>query len=235
MLPRELIASAVVPSTSNPAGQSEELAAGSELRLYQRGEDYSIFVDNWELMNSRATSSEAELARLALAKHEGQKGLRVLVGGLGMGFTLRAALDLVDSTSELLVAELVPEVVEWNRGVLSSLADNPLEDPRVTVRIDDVAQVLRENPRGFDAVMLDVDNGPHSKTGPTEGWLYSRAGLRTLSKALRRPGVATIWSAGPSKFFGENLKAAGMEPELVRSRGSQGKGARFVIWVATRS
>ncbi len=234
MLPRTLIASATIPEPNGPQGQSDELAPGEELRLYQRGDDYSIFVGNWELMNSRATSSEAELATLACDKIEGKPKPRILIGGLGMGFTLRATLDHVPADAEVVVAELVPEVVEWNRTILASLAGSPLDDARVEVVTQDIAQVLRENPRAFDAVISDIDNGPHSKTGPSEGWLYSRIGLRTLAKSIRRPGVATIWAAGPAKFFGENLRAAGFEVEEVRSRAKGGKGARFMIWVAER-
>ena len=185
MLPRTLIASATIPEPNGPQGQSDELAPGEELRLYQRGDDYSIFVGNWELMNSRATSSEAELATLACDKIEGKPKPRILIGGLGMGFTLRATLDHVPADAEVVVAELVPEVVEWNRTILASLAGSPLDDARVEVVTQDIAQVLRENPRAFDAVISDIDNGPHSKTGPSEGWLYSRIGLRTLAKSIR--------------------------------------------------
>ena len=118
--------------------------------------------------------------------------------------------------------------------LVTRLAERPLDDPRVEVVVGDVAQVLRRHPGEFHAVMTDIDNGPHSKTGPSEGWLYSRVGLRTLAKAIRKPGVATIWAAGPAKFFAENLRAAGFRADEIRSRGRSGKGARFVIWVAER-
>jgi spermidine synthase len=234
MLPRKLIATAVIPDPVGPRGQNDELAPGEEIRLYQHGEEFSLFVGNWELMNSRASSSEEELARLACEKIATKASPRVLIGGLGMGFTLRATLDLVSADAEVIVAELVPEVVEWNRTLLAPLAKSPLEDPRVTVVIGDVAQVLRESRSSFDAIITDIDNGPHSKTGPSEGWLYSQVGLRTLAKAIRKPGVATIWAAGPAKFFGKNLQSAGFECEEIRSRAKAGKGARFVIWVAER-
>ncbi len=235
MLPRKLIATAVIPDTVGLPGQNDELAPGAELRLYQHGEVFSIFVGNWELMNSRATSSEEELAHLACEKIHGKPAPRVLIGGLGMGFTLRTTLDLVSEDAEVIVSELVPEVVEWNRTLLAPLAEAPLDDPRVTVVVGDVADLLRENPGSYDAIISDIDNGPHSKTGPSEGWLYSRDGLRTLARALRKPGVATIWAAGPAKFFSQNLRRAGFECEEVRSRAKEGKGARFVIWVAEKN
>lgn len=234
MLPRTLIATATIPESQGPRAQNDELAPGEELRLYQRGEEFSIQVGNWELMNSRATSSEEELARLACEKIAGTTAPRVLIGGLGMGFTLRATLDRLPADATVVVAELVPEIVEWNRTMLGALASSPLDDPRVETVVGDIAVLLREGPGAYDAVITDIDNGPHSKTGPSEGWLYSRAGLQTLAKSLRRPGVATIWAAGPAKFFGQNLHAAGFEVEEVRSRAKSGKGARFVIWVATR-
>ena len=234
MIPRVLVATATIPEPNGPRGQSDELSPGDELRLYQRGDEYSIFVGNWELMNSRASSSEEELATLACDRIADKPKPVVLIGGLGMGFTLRAALDALPEDATVVVAELVPEVVEWNRTTLGHLADHPLNDPRVKVEVADLAEVLRRNKRTFDAVMTDIDNGPHSKTGPSEGWLYSRSGLRALSASIRVPGVATIWAAGPAKFFGENLRAAGFEVEEVRSRAKGGKGARFMIWVAER-
>ena len=234
MIPRVLVATATIPEPNGPRGQSDELSPGDELRLYQRGDAYSIFLGNWELMNSRASSSEEELATLACDRIADKPKPVVLIGGLGMGFTLRAALDALPEDATVVVAELVPEVVEWNRTTLAHLADNPLSDPRVKVEVADLAEVLRRNKRTFDAVMTDIDNGPHSKTGPSEGWLYSRSGLRALSASIRVPGVATIWAAGPAKFFGKNLEGAGFVATEVRARAKHGKGARFVIWVAEK-
>ncbi|MGA1533580.1 MAG: hypothetical protein ACO4B4_03655 [Planctomycetota bacterium] len=235
MLPRKLIATAVVPDSTGPRGQSDEISPGDELHLYQRGEDFQICVGNWELMTSRATSSEMQLAELACDRLAGNPAPHVLIGGLGMGFTLRATLDRLPEEARVTVCELVPEVVEWNRGVLASLAGEPLADPRVEVVVGDIARTLEASPRTFDAVITDIDNGPHSKTGPSEGWLYSKIGLRTLARAVRRPGVVTIWGAGPAKFFPTNLRAAGFEVEEIRTRSRDGKkGARFVIWVGVR-
>ena len=235
MLPRTLIAKATVPDTTGPRGQSDEIAPGDELHLYQRGDDFQICVNNWELMTSRATASEEQLAEHALSRIAGRAAPHVLIGGLGMGFTLRATLDGVPANAKVTVCELVPEVVEWNRGVLADLAGRPLDDPRVEVVVGDIARTLQSNPNTFDAVITDIDNGPHSKTGPSEGWLYSKVGLRTLAKSVKKPGVVSIWGAGPAKFFPDNLRAAGFVVEEIRARSRGGKkGARFMIWVGER-
>lgn len=235
VLSRELIATATVPESQGPRAQCDEIRPGDEFRLYRHGDDFQIFVNNYELMTSRGSASEERLAELACEKIAGRAAPRVVVGGLGMGFTLRATLDRVGPDAQVTVCELVPEVVEWNRGVLAHLAGRPLDDPRVEVVIGDISRTLRANPGAFDAVITDIDNGPRSKTGPGDGWLYSKVGLSTLAKSIKPGGVVSIWGAGAAKFFSTNLEAAGFQVEEIRT-GSHGpkKGARIVIWVGQR-
>lgn len=180
---------------------------GGELVLCRRGEDYEIRCNGWELMSNRAHASEAALARLACARLD--RGARLLIGGLGMGYTLRAALDALDASASLIVAELLPEVVAWNRGLLAPLAGRPLDDARVRVESRDVAAVLAEAPGGFDAVLLDVDNGPEAVMLPGNHRLYAADGLALIGAALRPGGVLAVWSADRSPGFEARLTAAG--------------------------
>jgi spermidine synthase len=225
MIPWKLLDSAQVPG------------GGPELRLYQRGEELSIrLVGLGELMNSRVHGSEEALADLTCAQLAGRASPRVLIGGLGMGFTLAAALRHLASDAEVVVAELVPAVVEWNRGPLAGVAGHPLEDRRVTVRVGDVAQILNAEVRAYDAVLLDVDNGPEGLTRRDNDWLYGLSGLSAAYAALRPGGVLAVWSAGPDRDFSERLRRAGFEAEelRVRSRANR-KGARHIIWLARRA
>ena len=162
-----------------------------------------------------------------------QFGKRCLVGGLGMGFTARAALDRLAPRDRLVVAELVPAVVEWCRGPLADLAGDVLSDPRLSVEQDDVGAVLRRGEAAYDAVMLDVDNGPEGLTRPANDALYGDAGLRTIARALRPGGVLTVWSVAPAPRFTARLVRNGWRAEehLVRAR-PNGKGARHTLWVA---
>ena len=221
MIPWELLESACAPE------------GGGELRLYQRGNEFSIRVDGRELMNSRVYSSEDALARLACERLADRRNPRVLVGGLGMGFTLAAALSDLGPKAQVIVAELVPEVVRWNRGPLGDLANHPLRDPRVTVCEIDVATVLRAERHAYDAILLDVDNGPEGITQTDNDWLYDRAGLSASSKALRPGGVLAVWSASPNRVFARRLRATGFAVEeiAVRARG-YARGARHTIWLA---
>ncbi len=139
----------------------------------------------------------------------------VLIGGLGMGYTLRATLDLLPPTGSVVVAELSPDVVGWNRGPLGPLAGHPLDDPRVSIEVDDVANVIRRSEDRFDAILLDVDNGPMALAKRTNGWLYSPAGLEAARGALRRPGALAVWSAGPDRSFERRLQRAGFEYETA--------------------
>jgi spermidine synthase len=208
---------------------------GQELRLFQRGAEFSIRVGHRELMNSRIHGSEEALAELACERIAGRTQARLLIGGLGMGYTLAAALRNLGADDQVVVAELVPSVVTWNRGPLAGLAGRPLDDQRVTVREGDVGQVMRMEPRGYDAILLDVDNGPEGLTRKTNDWLYSLSGLNAAYAALRPGGVLAVWSAGPDRDFTQRLCKVGFnaEEKRVRARGTQG-GARHIIWLAIR-
>ncbi|MGM0914103.1 MAG: spermidine synthase [Pseudomonadota bacterium] len=208
---------------------------GSELRLLQRNDEFSIRIAGapGELMNTRLHGSEDALAELACRRVADRPQARVLVGGLGMGFTLAAALKVLGAEAEVVVAELVPGVVEWNRGPLGNAAGNPLADPRTRVSIGDVGELLRREPGGFDAIMLDVDNGPEGLTRRENDWLYSPEGLATAQQALRPDGVLAVWSAGQDPAFTERLRRVGLLVETVTVRAQRpGKGARHCIWLA---
>lgn len=214
---------------------SADVPGGEEMRLYLRGSEYSIRVGAYELMNSRVHGSEDALAELACSRLQNRERARVLVGGLGMGFTLAGVLKDLGAKSEVVVAELVPAVVRWNRGPLAELAGNPLADPRVTVREEDVGAVIRSEKNGFDAILLDVDNGPAALTSPHNDRLYGSGGLRAVHAALRAEGLLAVWSAGADPVFTKRLQNNGFAAEEVRVRG-RGKagGSRFLIWIAQR-
>lgn len=207
-----------------------------ELRLYRRNRDYSIRLGGYELMTSRVHGSEDALADFACERVADRSGCRLLIGGLGMGFTVAAALRRLQDDARVVVAELVPEVIEWNRGVLADLAGRPLEDPRVQVREIDVAKILRTEHQAYDAVLLDVDNGPAGSTRQQNHWLYTPAGLAATAAALRSGGVLTVWSAGPDRSFSPRLRRAGFNAReiRVRARGLRG-GARHTIWLGVGS
>lgn len=235
MIPWELIGTGRVPKSKGRPGQSREISAGTELRLYKHGDEFSIRVENWELMNSRSFDSEKHLAELACEAIRERKNACVLVGGLGLGFTARAALDLLGEDGRVVVAEIVPEVIEWNKGPVKAVAEAPLDDPRTTVEPCDVADLIRAGKESYDAILLDVDNGPDSaRGGNSEGWIYSKSGLRAACSALRPGGVLTVWSAGAARGFTPRLNETGFTAHEVRSRGRGGKGNRYVIWVATK-
>lgn len=223
MLPWVLIDSADVP------GDDERL------RLYRRGDEYSIRVGAYELMNSRVHASEDALARIACERIGDTAGANILIGGLGMGFTLAGVLARAGASTRIVVAELVPAVVAWNRGPLAELNGRMLDDPRVTIRETDVAETIGRARRAYDAIILDVDNGPAGLTSKQNDRLYGVAGLRAAFGALTPGGVLAVWSAGPDPRFTRRLQQAGFETEemRVRARGSGG-GSRFLIWVATR-
>ncbi|MDR5904339.1 hypothetical protein [Franzmannia qiaohouensis] len=207
---------------------------GTELRLLQRNDEFSIRIvgQPGDLMNSRLHGSEDALAELACADVATRPGARVLVGGLGMGFTLAAALATLGSDAEVVVAELVPEVVDWNRGPLGQAAGRPLDDPRTRVHVGDVAALMRDSPGGFDAIMLDIDNGPEGMTRKDNDLVYSPRGLESAQRALRQDGVLAVWSAGRDAGFSERLKRVGFSVSEHQVRAHRpGKGARHVIWL----
>jgi spermidine synthase len=204
-----------------------------ELRLKQRGTEFSIMLGRTELMNSRLSGSEEALATLSAAHLKGRDAPRVLIGGLGMGFTLRAALGAFGPGAELTVAELVPSVVAWARGPMAALHAGSLEDRRVRIEEADVGAVMRRG--GFDAILLDVDNGPEGLTRASNDRLYDPAGLAAAHGALTRGGVLAVWSCWAEKTFMARLKRAGfvVEEHMVRAHRGQ-SGAKHTIWLAGR-
>ena len=222
MIPWRQLGSATLAGETRPLG------------LFQRDTEFVIRVGPLALMSSAAHGSEEALAEAACARLAGRANPRVLVGGLGMGFTLAAALRSLPAGARVEVAELVDAVVEWNRGPLAHLAGRPLEDPRASVHAGDVAERIRGERAAFDAILLDVDNGPGALTVATNDRLYSDAGLRAAFAALRAGGVLSVWSVQPDRAFTDRLARAGftVEEQVVRAR--RDKGGRHTLWLATR-
>lgn len=211
---------------------------GEELSLHQRDTEFSIKAGNYELMNSRIHGSEDALANLACREITKEPQARVLIGGLGMGYTLRSALNGLEAEAEVVVAELVPAVVRWNRRFLAHLADSPLDDDRVTIHEADVAQMIRVAKGDYNAILLDVDNGPQALTRKGNDWLYGLQGLNAAFNALRPKGVLAIWSPGPDAAFSQRLRHAGFELNEVRvsarGKGLGKGGGHHIVWTATR-
>jgi spermidine synthase len=209
---------------------------GGELCLYQRGDEFSIKIaGGGELMNSRVHGSEDALAEQTCVRLAACEKPGLLIGGLGMGFTLAAALRHFDSGMQVEVAELVPAVVAWNKGALGEPAGHPLEDPRVTVCEVDVARILKAGQQSYDAILLDVDNGPEGLTRKENDWLYAMSGLNAAYAALRPGGILAVWSAGPDQDFLQRLRKVGFDVDEVRVRAHGSKGARHTIWFAKRA
>lgn len=223
MQPREWIGSAKVPG-------------GAELTLYRRGDDFMIVLDRSELMSSRMSGSEEALANLTCDRLRGRAAPHLLIGGYGMGFTLRAALVALGRTGQVTLVELVPEIIDWARGPMAELAAGCLDDPRVRLVQNDVADVIAAGWGTYDAILLDVDNGPDGLVRPANDRLYSARGLSAAITALRPGGVLAIWSAGPDAAFARRLSQAGLAVEevVVRAR-SNGKGPRHIIWFAAKA
>jgi spermidine synthase len=222
MKPRELVGTARVPG-------------GIELRLFRHGDDHVIMVDNNELMSSRVGGSEEALAVMAHERLEANTSPHFLIGGYGMGFTLRAALAIIGSNGRATVAELVPEIIDWARGPMARLTAGCLDDPRVRLVVGDVAAEIRSSKGRYDAILLDVDNGPSGLVRADNDGLYSMKGLAAAKAALKPGGILAIWSAAPDAAFTRRLKSAGfnVEEATVRAR-SNGKGPRHTIWFAKR-
>lgn len=203
---------------------------GGELVLVRRGDEVAIRVGGKDLMSSRLHGSEEQLARSACAGLAGMP--RVLVGGLGLGYTLRAALDVLPVAATVMVAELVKAVVEWNRGPLGPLAGHPLDDPRVSVEVSDVGAVMRRPGPRWDAILLDVDNGPAALTRKANQTLYGSTGLDTAKRALRAGGVLAVWSASPDDAFARRLSQAGFKVavEQAPARGAKG-GSKHTLFL----
>ena len=222
MTPMELIGTAQVPG-------------GQELRLFRRGRDFMILLDRNELMSSRMSGSEEALAVMSCERLEQRPAPHMLIGGYGMGFTLRSALAALGADAQLTVAELVPEIIQWARGPMVELAAGCLDDPRVRLIEGDVVAVIAEATGTYDAILLDVDNGPDGLTRNGNDRLYSMKGLAAAKTALKPGGILAVWSAAPDTAFAKRLSAAGFSVEeiAVRAR-SNGKGPRHVIWFATK-
>jgi spermidine synthase len=197
---------------------------GEDMSLTRQGSEYVILAGGKPLMSSRMHGSEEALAAFGCAEARARDEPCVLVGGLGMGFTLRATLDVLPPGAVVVVAELVPAVVEWNRGPLGPLAGHPLKDKRVHVELGDVATTLRASTRRFDAVLLDVDNGPAAFTATHNARLYDDGGLAAVRAALKPGGVIAVWSAWEDRRFEQRLKHAGFTVQVERVRGRLKKG-----------
>jgi spermidine synthase len=218
-----------------------QVPGGGELHLLRRGAEFSIKLDKNELMNSRLSATEQALATIGCAKIKNRARPHVLIGGLGMGFTLRAALAVLGPKARVTVAELVPAVVAWARGPMAKLSGDSLADPRVRIEVADVGDLIRparaaQGTQGtYDAILLDVDNGPAGMTRKANDGLYDRQGLRAALAALRPGGVLAVWSSKPDAKFTARLRKIGFAvvENPVRAKGPQG-GAQHFIWTATR-
>jgi len=220
MIARELLGTAQVPG-------------GEELRLFSHGRDFMIVLDRNELMNSRMSGSEAALAEMTCARLAGRRAARLLIGGYGMGFTLRAALAVLPAGARVVVAELVPEIIAWARGPMAELTAGCLDDPRVSVVEGDVSAAIAAGRGAYDAILLDVDNGPDGLTRAGNDGLYSAAGLEAAKAALVRSGILAVWSAGDDPAFTRRLNTNGFAADVAKVRArSNRKGAQHTIWLA---
>jgi spermidine synthase len=217
-------------------GEAPIPGAGKSLFLYRGKDDFFIkLTGGVELMNSRKHGSEDALGAEPCRRLRDRPAARVLIGGLGMGFTLAAALKAVGPDAEVTVAELIPEVVEWNRGPLGDRSGRPLDDPRTRVHVGDVADLLRGRSARYDVIALDVDNGPEGLTSASNDWLYSLPGIAAARAALRPGGILAYWSAGPDRVFEKLLRRSGLAVNGIVVRAHGGKGARHTVWLATDS
>ena len=209
---------------------------GEDLRLMRRGSEFAIMLGSSSLMNSRLSGSEEALSTLTIERLLEKANPHILIGGLGMGFTLRAALDVLPPEARVTVSELVPAVVAWARGPMAEIFGGSMNDPRTDVREVDVRALIRSARATYDAILLDVDNGPEGLTKTANDSLYSGTGLNAAHAALRPGGILAVWSQGPDEHFTRRLGKAGFEVEVVRVRASRAKrGARHVIWLARKA
>jgi len=223
VIPWVLLDSAPVPGGS------------SELRLLRRGAEFSIRLGRDELMNSRLSGSEEALATMACERIRSRKAPRLLIGGLGMGFTLRAALSSLGADARVTVAELVPAVVKWARGPMIEVFGDSLADPRVRIHEGDVGQLIRSGPAAFDAILLDVNNGPEGLTRDANDVLYDLQGLTAARTALRPGGVLAVWAVRPDLKFSRRLRKAGFDVDEIKVRANKARGGtKHTIWIATR-
>ena len=209
------------------------LPKGGTMVLKRWNNHIAIDVNGRSLMSSHEHASEDELGRLLAKKLAGIAAPKVLIGGLGLGYTLRAALDALPADAKVIVSELIPEVVRWQRGELGDLAGRPLDDPRVEVIVEDVGELIKFG-RDYDAILLDVDNGPDALVSPKNSQLYKRAGLGRARAALKKGGILAIWSAFPSRTFTIWVKSVGFDVSLTRADATEARGPRYWIWWAKR-
>ena len=209
---------------------------GGEMRLYQHDRDFLIEINGLELMTSRQHESEQELARLGCAHLSGRKAPCVLIGGLGMGYTLRQALDILGADASVVVSELLMDVVNWNREYLGGLNGQALDDKRAEIITGDIFQLLSQSTNRFDAILLDVDNGPNAMTDAGNQRLYSPAGIQACRRALRKQGCLAVWSTVPSKVFEQLLMSCGFQVRRYRLKTYPGsKSKQIFIWVAAEN
>lgn len=221
MIARELLGTAYVPG-------------GTELKLYRHDRDFMIVMGHNELMSSRMSGSEVALATETIKRLKDRAAPTLLIGGYGMGFTLRAALEVLGPKAELIVAELVPEIIQWARGPMAHIAAGCLDDPRVRLLMGDVGSEIDGANGDYDAILLDVDNGPDGVVRDGNGALYTSSGLRAARRALRPGGVLAVWSAGPDPAFTRRLEKAGFAVDQIRvAARTNGKGPKHTIWFAT--
>ena len=212
-----------------------KVLGGGEFRLMQRGTEFTIFAGTIGLMSSRQAGSEEAMANIAAERIGGLAKARVLIGGLGMGFTLRATLAQFRPDAEIVVAELVPEIAgAWARGPLAEVHGLSLDDSRLKLHIGDVGAVMKTDLGKFDAILLDVDNGPEGLSRPGNDALYSHAGISIAKSALRPGGMLAVWSVAPDPAFTKRLSQSGLKVEELKARAHGGRGARHVIWVGTK-
>jgi spermidine synthase len=226
MLPNVLLDTADIPNN------------GGQLKLYQRGNQFSIWISGRveaELMNNFAHGSEEALAEMACSKVARRKDPVVLIGGMGMGFTLASALQHLGANAKIVLAELIPKVVEWNRGPLGEGTGYPLRDKRVAVQLGDVGRLMRGAEGVYDAIMLDVDNGPQGLTTTNNNWLYSLHGLTAARQALKPKGIFAVWSVSGESKFTERLEKVGFKVTVEKVRTHGHKGGHHVIWLAERT
>ena len=223
MIPWSLLDTAQIPN------------GGGELRLKQRGQEFSIMLGTNELMNSRLSGSEEALATLSCAKIADRAKPHILIGGLGMGFTLRAALGVLGANARVTVAELVPAVIAWGRGPMAPVFKGSLDDPRVDIHTGDVGALIASRKSAYDAILLDVDNGPDGITHTDNDGLYDRKGLLAARDALTPGGVLAVWSSGPDSRFTKRLRDARFATEEVSTRANGKRGAWHMIWIGVKA
>jgi spermidine synthase len=222
MIPWSLVAASPIPG------------GRGEIRLMRRGSEFSIVLGTIELMNNRLSGSEKALAVRTCERLEDRARPNLLIGGLGMGFTLRAVLSEVGPEARITVSELVPAVVEWAHGSMAEIFRGSLGDPRVRIVEGDVAALIGSSTGLYDAILLDVDNGPSGLTRASNDGLYGAAGLAAARRALKPAGILSVWSARPDGVFAARMRRAGFAVDQVRVRARGNRGARHVLWIGQR-